>query len=344
MKAHALSFVAPSRVEIVVLELPETLPGQTLVTTRYSGISSGTELLAYRGQIDPSLPLDDTLGALSGTFAYPFRYGYSCVGTVEDGAEDLPEGSLVFAFHPHQDRFVTATSDLVPLGEIDARIGTLVPLVETALQISLDAGQVRDELVVVLGLGVVGILTAALLQRAGAQVVAGEPSAWRRDAAAEFGVRAVEPAALPDLVAEETAGAGVPLVVEVSGNPGSLASSLRLLAHEGTALVASWYGTKDVPLPLGAEFHRRRLVIRSTQVSTIPAHLSRRWTVERRRQVVRRLLQELPLSVLATHQFAFHDAATAFAFLDGGPEGLLHAALAYGDVAGDADVVVEGAG
>ncbi|MCA1691726.1 MAG: zinc-binding alcohol dehydrogenase [Actinobacteria bacterium] len=329
MKAHALSFVAPSRVEITEVELPETGPGQTLVATRYSGISSGTELLAYRGQIDASLPLDDTLGALTGTFAYPFAYGYSCVGQVERGDERLPSGSWVLAFHPHQDRFVARTDELVPLGDCDPRIGTLFPLVETALQISLDAGQVHHERVVVIGLGAVGMLTAALLRRAGAEVIGVEPSPWRRKAAAEFGLRTVETEGVVDVVAEETRGAGVPLVVEVSGNPQSLETALGLLAHEGTALVASWYGTKEVRLPLGGAFHRRRLSIRSTQVSSIPSHLSVRWTVERRRATVQRLLEELPLSVLATHEFPFRDAATAFDVLDRGEDGLLHAALSY---------------
>ena len=64
------------------------------------------------------------------------------------------------------------------------------------------------------------------------------------------------------------------LVIEVSGNPAALPDALRLLAHEGTALVASWYGTRDAVLPLGDRFHRRRLTIRSTQVSTIPARLA----------------------------------------------------------------------
>ncbi|MFN2504936.1 MAG: hypothetical protein ABR540_12065, partial [Acidimicrobiales bacterium] len=136
-----------------------------------------------------------------------------------------------------------------------------------------------------------------------------------------------------DVVAEETRGAGVPLVVEVSGNPQSLETALGLLAHEGTALVASWYGTNEVRLPLGGAFHRRRLSIRSTQVSSIPSHLSVRWTVERRRATVQRLLEELPLSVLATHEFPFRDAATAFDVLDRGEDGLLHAALSYDEEA-----------
>ncbi len=329
MKAQALSFVAPRQVELSVLELPETGAGQTTVATRFSGISAGTELLAYRGEIDSSLPLDEKLGALSGTFTYPFQYGYSCVGTVESGDGTLPEGSLVFAYHPHQDRFVTDTDQLIPLAGIDPRVATLFPLVETAFQITLDAGPRLEEAVVVLGMGAVGILTAALLQRAGARVIGAEPCSSRRAAAATFGVRAVDPTDLEGVVEEETAGAGVPLVVEASGAPDALGPARDLLAHEGVALVASWYGTKPVALPLGGAFHRRRLTIRSTQVSTIPAALSQRWTVARRRAVVRKLLDALPLAALATHEFPFSAAAEAFALLDRGDPDVLHVALAY---------------
>ena len=79
----------------------------------------------------------------------------------------------------------------------------------------------------------------------------------------------------------------------------------------------------------GAEFHRRRLTIRSTQVSTIPAELSGRWTIERRRRTAAELLTELDLTAVATHTFPFERAADAFAALDGGAEGLVHAALWY---------------
>jgi hypothetical protein len=64
-------------------------------------------------------------------------------------------------------------------------------------------------------------------------------------------------------------------------------------------------------------------------VSTIPASLAGEWTVERRRAAARSLLATLPLEHLATHEFAFADAAAAFAALDRGEEGLLHAALRY---------------
>ncbi|HEX2236124.1 MAG TPA: zinc-binding alcohol dehydrogenase, partial [Actinomycetota bacterium] len=113
------------------------------------------------------------------------------------------------------------------------------------------------------------------------------------------------------------------------GAPAALAHALPLLAHEGTALVVSWYGTKPVPLALGAEFHRRRLTLRSSQVSTIPARLSARWSVERRRRVARDLLDELPVGELATHTFAWSDAPAAFRAVDAAEDGLVHAALRY---------------
>ena len=327
--ARAVTFVAPRHVEVDSVEVAEPREGQALVRTSHSGISSGTEMLAYRGELDADMALDDAISALSGTFGYPFRYGYSCVGHVEQSECGLAEGTLVFAFHPHQDRFVADAADLIQLPAIDPRLATLFPLVETALQVSLDAAPVLEEPVVVVGLGAVGMLTALLLHRAGARVIASEPVTWRREVAGRLGVRAVDPADVAALVADESAGRGVPLVVEVSGRPDALAASLRLLGHEGVALVASWYGAKPVPLPLGAEFHRRRLTLRSTQVSTIPVALSQTWDVGRRRATALRLLSELPVARLATHQFGLEAAADAYASVDRGEPGLLHAALVY---------------
>jgi len=326
--ATAVAFTAPRRVELVEVDLPAPADGEVLVHTEWSGISGGTEMLAYRGEVDAAWPLDEAIGALGGTFAFPFRYGYSCVGRVERSRASLAEGRRVFAFHPHQDAFVVPAADVVPVDDLDPRRATLLPLVETALQAVLDAGSVLGEAVVVTGLGSVGLLVAVLLQRAGARVVAAEPSGDRRAVAADLGVAAVVPGELAAAL-DDVAPAGVPLLVEASGRPETLRAGLTHLAHEGEALVVSWYGTKEATLPLGAEFHRRRLRIRSTQVSTIPAAQAGRWTVARRRAVARDLLAELRLDPLATHAFAFADAAAAFAAVDEGAAGLVHAALWY---------------
>ena len=326
MQAVRLLFVAPRQVEFAPVDLPGTGPGALRVGTLYSGISTGTELLAYRGLLEPDLPIDERIGSLGGTFSYPFPYGYSCVGEVEESAGPVPAGALVFAFHPHQDRFVVGADDVVALPTgTDPRAATLLPYVETGLQLSLDAGQVAQETVAVLGLGAVGVITALLLQRAGATVLATDPSDERRDLAVSLGIPAVDPGELTTRLSAQ----GVPLLLELSGSPTALAGALDLLSHEGTALVGSWYGRQPVELPLGGAFHRRRLTIRSSQVSTIPAALAGRWDVARRRRVAVGLLGELPLSTLATTEFAFDEAAAAYEALDSRQPGVFHVALHY---------------
>lgn len=328
MTARAVVFVAPRSVQVQQVDLGEPRRGQVLIRTTLTGISGGTEMLAYRGEIGPDVTLDGSLAALRGTFRYPFSYGYSAVGTIERSNADIPEGLNVFAFHPHQDRFVTEADIVIPVGDLPLRSATLFPLAETGLQVALDADVRIGDPVVVIGLGPVGIFTGAVLAREGAEVLGSDPRAFRRDAAKRFGVTAYAPDDLRSAVFD-AAPHGASVVVEASGDPTSLASALGLLRHEGTAIVASWYGRKQVRLPLGAEFHRRRLTIRSSQVSTIPARLTGSWDVARRRDVALRLLRELPVDSLATHEFPFERAADAYAAIDRADEDLIHTALTY---------------
>jgi 2-desacetyl-2-hydroxyethyl bacteriochlorophyllide A dehydrogenase len=328
MSPRQIVFVAPRMVRLRSIDLGEPRDGQVVVRTTTSGISGGTELLAYRGQIDPDTSLDETLPALRGTFRYPFPYGYSAVGTIERSNADLAEGTEVFAFHPHQDRFTIDAEAVIPIGGIPPRIATLFPLVETGLQVALDADAGYGDPVVVTGLGPVGILAGAVLARSGADVLGIDPKPVRRDVAKRFGISAHPPEDARAAVSD-TASEGAAVVVESSGDPSVLASALDLLRHEGTAVVASWYGRKEAKLPLGAAFHRRRLTIRSSQVSTIPARLAATWDLARRRRTALQLLRELPVESLATHEFPFERAADAYAAIDRGDHDLIHTALTY---------------
>lgn len=326
---HALWFVGPRQVSLRPYEPGPLHPDEVRVRTTCSGVSAGTELLAYRGELPTDLPVDEAIDALGDAdFTYPFQYGYSAVGAVEsigEAVDGLAPGDQVFAFQPHQQTFDAPPSRLLPVPHLDPRHAVLLPYVETALQVTLDAGAVFAETVVVTGLGVLGTLVAQLLDRAGATVLAVETQGWRRHLAGRLGIRAVA----PDELAEALGAEPVHLGVECSGNPAALRTMLAMLAHEGTALVASWYGTKPVELPLGLEFHRRRLLIRSSQVSTIPARLSGRWTNRRRLEHAAELAATLPLGELATDTIPFERADAAYAALDAGTEGVFHVALGY---------------
>src|SRR6201982_2937525 len=311
--ARALFHTAPRCVEIRELPTPRPAGGEVLVPPVCSGISRGTERLVYRGEVPAALALDDTIDALGAPFSYPFAYGYACVGEVAES------GRAGFAFHPHQDVFAARASDLMAVPAVDPASAPLLPLVETALQVTLDAGTGYRDRVIVLGAGVLGLLTGLLLQRSGWGPLIAEPLQWRRAVASSLGVATAAP--------EELAKEEVPLVIDASGNPDAPAVALDMLAHEGTLLIASWFGTKPVVRPLGGAFHRRRLIIRSTQVSTVPARLSGTWTRSRRRRGAVELLAELPLAQLCTHVFAFGHAAEAFRAVDQGIPGLMHAVL-----------------
>jgi 2-desacetyl-2-hydroxyethyl bacteriochlorophyllide A dehydrogenase len=319
VRCREVVFEGRGRVAIRRTEVGEPGAEEVLVRTAFSGISPGTELLAYLGKLDPDLPLDEALpGGRAATFRYPFSYGYSCVGEVQDASE---RPTAVFAFRPHVDAFVARPSELIPLSAWPEPRATLFPLVETALQICVEVDLGEGGQVLVVGLGAVGTLVALLLAERGLEALAVEPRADRRRLAHDLGLRAIPPEDAPGAVDAWTGGRGVPRAVEASGSPAALAATLPLLAHEGQVVVASWYGTDPVPLPLGGAFHRRRLTIRSTQVSTIPERLRPAWTVERRREEALRLCAELPLDRIPSLVLPVEKVGDAFAILAAGREG-----------------------
>ena len=61
------------------------------------------------------------------------------------------------------------------------------------------------------------------------------------------------------------------MVFHTSASEAGLATALRLAAFEGTVLELSWYGAKDVKVPLGGAFHSQRLKLVSSQVGHVAA-------------------------------------------------------------------------
>ncbi|MCC7104188.1 MAG: hypothetical protein IT307_03520, partial [Chloroflexi bacterium] len=178
----ALWFEAPRRVAFRHEPLREPGPGEVLVRALRSGVSHGTELLVYRGQVDRGLALD--LPTLRGGFGFPIKYGYASVGRVEargTEGEAFQVGDLVFCLHPHQDLYVAPVSLVTPLpSDLDPELGVFMANLTTALTVVLDAAPRLGEVVALFGLGTVGQLVAQLLRRAGAEVVAIDPIERRR--------------------------------------------------------------------------------------------------------------------------------------------------------------------
>jgi threonine dehydrogenase-like Zn-dependent dehydrogenase len=84
-------------------------------------------------------------------------------------------------------------------------------------------------------------------------------------------------------------------------------------------IIGSWYGRKNAALNLGGSFHRSRLRLISSQVSTLTPDLLARWSKDRRLDVAWTMLGRVPVGDLITHIFPIAAAARAYALLDQQP-------------------------
>jgi 2-desacetyl-2-hydroxyethyl bacteriochlorophyllide A dehydrogenase len=306
-------------------------PGEIRVRAIASGLSHGTEMLVFRGEVPANLALD--LPTLAGSYAFPIKFGYASVGRVVEvgaGAAFTP-GDPVFVHHPHQQEYVVSASAAVRLpSRLPPEYGVFLANCETALNVVLDAHPRFGEEVVVFGQGVVGLLVTQLLNLGGARVTAVEPIALRRELALRCGAdEAVTPEAALAKIATRTNGRGADVVIEASGNASALQLAIDAAAFQSAVVVCSWYGSKPVSLDLGSRFHRARLRLVSSQVSQLDPALAPRWDRQRRLDTALSLLGELVIGPLITHRIPFPRAAEAYELVDQRPEETVQVILTY---------------
>ena len=341
MRRTSLYFTAPATTALEEDTIPAPSSGQVLVKTVVSAISAGTELLVYRGQVPSGLPVDETIPGMNEAFAYPLKYGYAAVGRVEQTGPDVAgdwQGKLVFAYHPHESCFLASATELVPVPPgVPADDAVFLANTETAVNLLMDGQPIMGEQVAVLGQGIVGLLTTSLLgQTSLASLVTSDSYPLRRRKSMELGATAsVDPQATDaqEQMRSHLQGGrtypGADLVYETSGSPATLDMSLAVAGFNARIVVGSWYGTKEAPLYLGGRFHRDRIRIISSQVSTVAPEWSGRWTKTRRLAVAWSALQKLRPSSLITHRYPISQAAEAYRLLDQRPDETLQVLLDY---------------
>lgn len=333
MSAQSLYFVEPRTVSLQSREVPDPDPEEVLVETRVSLVSAGTELLVYRGDAPDDLSADEAIDALDGDLAFPLQYGYAAVGDVIAVGGEVSSawrGRTVFAFNPHESHFVAPPDDLVPVpDEITVETAAFLPNAETAANLALDGNPRLGERVVVLGAGVVGLLTAAVLAEFPLErLTVVDPVAARRSIAARLGADEVfDPETARDRRADRD---DADIAFELTGSPDALDDAIDLVGYDGRVIVGSWYGRKRVDANLGGHFHRGRVSLISSQVSTIAPELRGRWTKSRRLDAAWDRLRRVDASEFVTHRMPFEEADRAYELLDGGPENALGVLLSYG--------------
>ncbi|MEJ2477737.1 MAG: MMPL family transporter, partial [Desulfobacterales bacterium] len=236
--------------------------------------------------------------------------------------------------------FFPAVMALIPLPtDLNPENALFVPAMETAVNFMMDGQPLIGERVLVLGQGIVGLLTTALLSRFPlTELVTFDRYAFRRQRSLEVGAhKALDPFIRgnigdPNHILDDEALQGdADLVYELSGDPATLNQAVSFCGFGARIIVGSWYGTRRAALDLGRAFHRNRIRLISSQVSTIAPEMSGRWSKERRLAVVWDMIRNIRPDKLITHRFPVEKAQQAYDLLDRQPESAVQVVLTYGN-------------
>ncbi len=333
--ASQLWFTAPFDVEVRDVALPEPARNEVRVRTHYSAVSTGTELLLYRGQLPQSMALDSTLESLQESSGYPVQYGYACVGEIEhlgDGVDPAWLGQRVFSFQPHASHFLARPEQLIAVpDDVSSEAAVFLPNMETAVNLVQDGHPMIGERVVVLGQGVVGLLLAGILaQHPLASLSAVEGQNDRQALARKMGAQVVfHPA---DATAEKQPTlADTDLIYEVSGHPVALDQAIELTGYGSRIVIGSWYGNKPVTIDLGGKAHRNRLQIITSQVSTLAPALTGRWDKQRRFELAWDMIRRIDPTQLITNTTTLHEAKELYQQLHEARPGIVQPLFHYPD-------------
>jgi predicted dehydrogenase len=275
------------KTQVVEVPEPAAAPGSVLVANSASAISSGTERsvvasgsgsLAARAIKNPNLVAQtlkharehgvrETVGAVRGAVAQDNALGYSSAGTVLDTGGDpaLHVGQRVAcsgAGRANHAEIVSVPPNLVvPVPDgVSLRDASLAAIGAIAIQGVRRAEPSLGDRVVVVGLGLLGLITIQALRAAGARVAGVEPVEERRELAKELGAElSLSPDEAEEAIAAWTGGAGADaVVITASAKGGDLANqAVRMLRRKG----------RVVPVgDIGLDFDREALYEREADI------------------------------------------------------------------------------
>jgi threonine dehydrogenase-like Zn-dependent dehydrogenase len=297
--------------------LPQARDGEVLVRTLYTGVSRGTEVSVFGGHVPQSEHERMRAPFQQGDFAGPVKYGYLNVGVVERGPESL-KGRIVFTLFPHQSAFVVPADAVVPVPHgMPARRAVLAGAVETAINVLWDAAPVVGDRVSVVGAGMIGCCVARLLRGIpGVDVTLIDVNPARKEVADQLGVGFADVGDPPR---------DRDIVINTSGSDAGLQLALETVVTDGEVIEASWYGDRPATLMLGADFHSRRLTIRSSQVGAVAARRRGNRTTRERLELALQLLRDPAFDALLTAESSWRDLPDVMASLaDGSRTDLCH--------------------
>lgn len=354
------------RLELSVLPEPVVQPGEVLIANRASVISAGTEKiamdLARKSLLGKALERPDqvrrvleklkteglisTVAQVRAKLDESIALGYSSAGialAVGAGVQGIRPGDRVASNGPHAGVVSVPKHLCAPIPEgvafEQAAYTVLGAISLHAVRLSrLGLG----DLAFVIGLGLVGQITVAMLRASGVRVVGADPDPARCSLALRMGAELAGPDVAAAQVADMTRGIGADAVLIAASTPSDAPMILAADAVRQKGRVVA-VGAVGMNLPRRPLYFKEAEVVVSCSYG--PGRYDAeyeergrdypvghvRWTEQRNLQAVLDLMKSggLDLSPLTTHRVPIGEAERAYAMIDGGQERFLGILLEY---------------
>ena len=358
--------IRSGRLSIATVPEPLARPGQVLIANTHSVISAGTEKLitdlAKKSLVGKALERPDqvrrvieklknegvmsTVQQVRDKLDSPMPLGYSSAGIVlacGAGVQEFKPGDRVASNGPHAG-VVSVPRNLV------ARVPDGVPLEQAALatlgSIALHGVRLAHlglgETAFVIGLGLIGQITVALLRAQGCRVIGTDLDAHKCDLAREFGADVATPGLSGPDVEGLTGGLGADAVLITASTPSDGPITLageavrkkgRVVAvgAVGLAVPRRPYYFKEAELVVSCSYGPGRYdAVYEERGHDYPAAYVR-WTEQRNLQAIVDALAcgRLDFSKLISHRFSIDEAKRAYDMISEAKERFLGIVLEY---------------
>ena len=352
--------------------VPMVKPGHVVVANACSVISAGTEKMAMElaqksllgkarerpDQVRRVLEklrqegLFQTLAQVREKLDEPMTLGYSSAGTVlavGAGVEEFKPGDRVASNGPHAG-VVCVPKHLcarVP-GGVPSGQAAFTVLGAIALQgVRLSRAEIGS-MVYVIGLGLIGQITVALLRAQGCRVVAVDLDAGRCELALRMGAEAAHPRLDARAATEASSGLGADAVIITASarSNGPIEQAVEAVRKKGRIVLVGVVGLELDRRPL--YFKECEFVVSSSYGpgrydpsyeerghDYPPAYV--RWTEQRNMKAVLDLMASgrLDVSPLVTHRFPIERALEAYELIEKASEPYLGIVLEYPEASGE---------
>jgi 2-desacetyl-2-hydroxyethyl bacteriochlorophyllide A dehydrogenase len=318
-QGYQVTVMEPRRVELAPRETGPPGPGQVLIETEQTLISTGTELTAVTGDFPAN-------SAWSAYIRYPTPLGYSNVGRViehGDGVTSLAAGDRVVTMSSHATFAVRGADDCLPVpGVVDAEAAAFSVLAEIVLG-GLRRGRLAfGEAIVVVGAGLLGQLAVHFGRRAGAwPIIVLDTAEQRLETARQMGATHALAATAADARSEVeriTGGRMADVVFEITGSPDAFPGAVRMARKLGRVVVLG-SPRGPVTIDLHDEVHTLSLEIIGAHNSGHPPVETPQnpWTTRRHMQLFLewQAAGVVDIRPLITHRYDWSEAPDAYAML-----------------------------